>query len=581
MARMALLADGNQTDMVESTQSDLSQDNTSSESKVVQPANPHAPATSEQGRQPLVISSAPPQSKFWNAPRANNTLPNTSTVERDHHTPNDQSALVGNISQPGGTYRSKTLSKDQSSVLSGSSYQTLMQEGEARSQRGGSADTTSMLSGSSDQPLMQEVESRSQRVGSADAARGPRLSGHPNAGHYPQPVDDPAGSGTRLISFPTRFSLKPQKSTHTYQPPAVTFTIDNRIQSALHTATVESLFEIFSRNCRVLIQKKAPMPDKLYHIDVIIWQHFPDFYKWYTAETRTATASTLNFELFDAKGRLEKAIPIPVGVVYFQMLKQCIWDSFWVAASKLNSTQGLFKVLIRPAPPQQNPMNTTTSGLVASRCLTPGLTTVGTDAELPPTLIPQLHIRDQAYHKEPMGQQISPASRTACMQRNRPGCPDSFLDSGTSDSNDVARYILEQYQQADAPQSRRSGSKQTAPAPDIVIRLQVDGTGRLSVPYEKSALRTKIIVTEFFAWFANQTGHGGSKGPSSLKFTFKDAMPLPTSSTITRDNEDHFNLLRKDIMTQFEKAKKYVPYLKEFAIVVTDPGWVSKWMDDW
>ena len=588
IARMALLADGNQTDIVESRQSDPSQDNTPSNSKVVQPSIPHVPASCEQNRQPLAISSAPPesqqyQSKFWNAPRANNTLQSPSPAERDHHTPHDQSASVGYISPPGGTYRSKSFSNDESSMLSGASDQTLMQEIEAGSQRVGSADTargndSSMLSGSSDQILMQDVEGGSQRVSSADIARSNRLSGRLNAGHYPQSVDDPAGSGTRLTSFPTRFSLQPQRST--YQPPAVMFTIDNRIQSALHTAKIESLFEIFSRNCRVVIPKKAPMPDTVHHIDVIIWQHPPDFYKWYTAETRTATVSTLKFELFDAKGRLEKAIYIPVGDVYFQMLKQCIWDSFWVAASKFNSTQGAFKVLIRPTPHQENVMNTITPGLVAGRCLTSGLTTVGTDGQPPVTLIPQLHNSYQAYHEDPTGQQISLAPRTACIQRNRPNGPESFADYGTSASNDVARYIPEQYQQADAPQFRDSGRKQTAPAPDIVIRLQVDGTGSLSVPYEKSALRTKITTTEFFAWFANQTGHGGPRGPPSLRFTFKDAMPLPTSSTIAQANEDHFNLLRKDIMAQFEKARKYVPYLKEFAIVVTDPGWVSK-VDDW
>ena len=423
MARMALLADGNQTDMVESRQSDPSQDNTPSNSKVVQPSIPHVPASSEQNRQPLAISSAPPesqqyQSKFWNAPRANSALQSPSTAERDHHTPHDQSASVGNISPPGGTYRSKTFSNDQSS----------------------------MLSGWSDQTLMQEVEAGSQRVGSADIAGANLLSGRLNAGHYPQSVDDPAGSGTRLPSFPTRFSPQPQRST--YQPPAVTFTIDNRIQSALHAAKIESLFEIFSRNCRVLIPKKAPMPDTVHHIDVIIWQHPPDFYKWYTAETRTATVSTLKFELFDAKGRLKQAISIPVGDVYFQMLKQCIWDSFWVAASKLNSTQGPFKVLIRPAPHQQGAMNTTTPGLVAGRCLISGLTTVGTDAQPPATLISQLHNRYQAYHEEPTRQQISLAPRTACIQRNRPSGPESFVYYGTSASNDVARYIPEPYQQA-------------------------------------------------------------------------------------------------------------------------------------
>jgi hypothetical protein len=50
-------------------------------------------------------------------------------------------------------------------------------------------------------------------------------------------------------------------------------------------------------------------------------------------------------------------------------------------------------------------------------------------------------------------------------------------------------------------------------------------------------------------------GLHGYEGPPSLRrFTFKDAMPLPTSSTIAQANEDYFNLLRKDIKTQFERS---------------------------
>jgi hypothetical protein len=33
--------------------------------------------------------------------------------------------------------------------------------------------------------------------------------------------------------------------------------------------------------------------------------------------------------------------------------------------------------------------------------------------------------------------------------------------------------------------------------------------------------------------------------------------------------------MKRDLKTQFEKARKFVPNLKEF-LVVTDPGWVSE-----
>jgi hypothetical protein len=53
-------------------------------------------------------------------------------------------------------------------------------------------------------------------------------------------------------------------------------------------------------------------------------------------------------------------------------------------------------------------------------------------------------------------------------------------------------------------------------------------------------------------------------------------MPAPTSSTIAQANEDNFNLMKRDLKAQFEKAKEFVPNLKEFLVVVTDPGWVSE-----
>jgi hypothetical protein len=52
------------------------------------------------------------------------------------------------------------------------------------------------------------------------------------------------------------------------------------------------------------------------------------------------------------------------------------------------------------------------------------------------------------------------------------------------------------------------------------------------------------------------------------------------SSTITQVNEDHFNLMKSELQTQFERAKKYVPNLKGFVVLVADPGWVLE-EDDW
>lgn len=65
-------------------------------------------------------------------------------------------------------------------------------------------------------------------------------------------------------------------------------------------AKVESLVETFSRNCKVLLRLKRTLTkDIVYPIDIIIWQHSLDFYKWYMTEARTAKVSGLIFELFN------------------------------------------------------------------------------------------------------------------------------------------------------------------------------------------------------------------------------------------------------------------------------------------
>ncbi|KAL2063406.1 hypothetical protein VTL71DRAFT_5211 [Oculimacula yallundae] len=110
---------------------------------------------------------------------------------------------------------------------------------------------------------------------------------------------------------------------------------------------------------------------------------------------------------------------------------------------------------------------------------------------------------------------------------------------------------------------------------DIKIRVQIDRTGRFSTPFDKSVLRPKITTAEFFKWFASQSRHSPPNPPHNLKFTFKDAMPTPQATEIAAGNEDHFNYMRRDIKAQIEKAKRFLPELREFVILVTVPGWTS------
>jgi hypothetical protein len=130
----------------------------------------------------------------------------------------------------------------------------------------------------------------------------------------------------------------------------------------------------------------------------------------------------------------------------------------------------------------------------------------------------------------------------------------------------------------ETPQSTNSNTSTkayTTSSVEIITRLQIDGTGKFSAPFDKSVLRPKVNTKEFFSWFSTQTGCGGPHGPPCLKFTFKDAMPVPKATEVMRGNEDHFNYMRKDVKTQYEKAKAYMPDLKEFVILVTVPGWLT------
>jgi hypothetical protein len=114
----------------------------------------------------------------------------------------------------------------------------------------------------------------------------------------------------------------------------------------------------------------------------------------------------------------------------------------------------------------------------------------------------------------------------------------------------------------------------TALPPKIVLRIQIDCHGRLSHSYDKPPLHARTTSTKFFAWFARETGRTSpSTSPQKLRFDFKDAVPAK-SSVVAAGNDDHFDLMVGDIRRKVERAVEFVPGLKEFCIVVTDPRWV-------
>lgn len=123
-----------------------------------------------------------------------------------------------------------------------------------------------------------------------------------------------------------------------------------------------------------------------------------------------------------------------------------------------------------------------------------------------------------------------------------------------------------------------------ATATEILIRIQLTPSGKLSPPYHKDVMCPKVSTTEFFAWFyneVNRTGvpfvnsHSDEPGPvqlNQLAFILKDAMPNPITNFLTRGDEGHFIYMRKYIKDQYEKARVFCPGLREFVVVVKVPG---------
>jgi hypothetical protein len=131
------------------------------------------------------------------------------------------------------------------------------------------------------------------------------------------------------------------------QPPAITFTTDNGFKTALSQADINLFFRIFSKNAQVLLRSKpTPTQGRIYPVEALMTQTSADFYKWYTAASETDTgASVTKFHLMDAAWYSEGTFLVPGGdLQYFQLLKQIIWNSFWLTLSS-NKTSTPFHVL--------------------------------------------------------------------------------------------------------------------------------------------------------------------------------------------------------------------------------------------
>lgn len=110
-------------------------------------------------------------------------------------------------------------------------------------------------------------------------------------------------------------------------------------------------------------------------------------------------------------------------------------------------------------------------------------------------------------------------------------------------------------------------------AAEIKIRVQVDVQGHFSPPHDFSVFDLAGRVEFFFSWFGKHTGRGGDTGPERLRFLLKDAMPDAKVYDIGRENNGTFLRMVFEVLRECEKAKGFMPGLREFGVLVVDPQW--------
>jgi hypothetical protein len=117
---------------------------------------------------------------------------------------------------------------------------------------------------------------------------------------------------------------------------------------------------------------------------------------------------------------------------------------------------------------------------------------------------------------------------------------------------------------------------------EIKLRLQKDAAGHFTEPLDFTLFTSPDCLQNFFHWFAKQTGRGGDLGPERLRITLKDAMPVAKTYELYRVYGEaalvmeKLQRIKEDIVLECERAKRFMPELKEFGILVGDPGWMEE-----
>lgn len=330
-------------------------------------------------------------------------------------------------------------------------------------------------------------------------------------------------------------------------------------------------------------------------------------FQWVAGCMRTILPSHLSFVFLNTQSTfLEKRMILQQGESNFlQALKTIAWKHFinllnpdpavgtinilitpifppGVGGSSENmqqQPQQLHSPTISPNNPSDPPPNLSVSNQIASGITPHSASRQSTNEPGPrPPFGPSPQSRSFPISQAPVTAKTSMPSSTATHRTK--DTPERHFPNSNNNNNIVeaqASSNLNQQHQPqqppvqDVPPARAKPDNSTPSTAQISIRIQVDGQGRLSRRYDKSTLNPRITSSRFFAWFAQETGRAA---PGKLRFDFKDALPAK-SSVIAACNDDHFDLMVRDIRRKFERAVEFVPNMSEFCIVVTDPQWDS------
>lgn len=346
----------------------------------------------------------------------------------------------------------------------------------------------------------------------------------------------------------------------------------------------------------------------------VLKQTVVELFQWISGLLNTALPSQLVFDIINVQSNLERRMILHQGdLKLLETVKIIAWDLFREIAS-LDPTVANIKILIIPVfsaasgshrentqqqsqqlhsantastVPSDQPSylpwpNQSGSSVASDSARRPSTTKSGDPSPFGPPQSQSSFLESPApdtinSHGGPPKSALSsmpiPHKKTT-PERNVPNSNNNIAEAHAPSNPDPQRQSQQQPAQVPAPNSTKTDNSHSTAK--IVIRIQIDGHGRLSRSYDKSTLNTRVTSARFFAWFAQETGHTCS---GRLRFDFKDALPAK-SSVIEAGNDDHFDLMVCDIKRKFERAKNFAPDLSEFCIVVTDPLWDSGDEDD-